>query len=304
MRKRRPKGILDRMRLWKAVFLLGVSFLFYLLVLSPHGGAVKEYSGRAIAVLKEKVGQRVSPPARNAPLRAQSNTTTLGLPTDLYPNSPHIGKLLKNIGYISCFSEKYGIPIWVAYITKYPFAYDTAKRPSEFITDYRVNSPEHSDYTRSGYDRGHMAPNYAIGRTYGPEAQRETFYMTNIIPQRPNVNRDQWRDLEQFIANDLAARYGTVLVFTGPLISEDMPKLKNRVSVPSAMWMVITVRRGSGEYITAGFIIPQQAKNKDFRTYLVPVDKVEELTGLNFFPKLPDNQQHILEAPRNVRLLN
>lgn len=169
MRKRRPKGILDRMRLWKAVFLLGVSFLFYLLVLSPHGGAVKEYSARAIAVLKEKVGQRVSPPARNAPLRAQSNTTTLGLPTDLYPNSPHIGKLLKNIGYISCFSEKYGIPIWVAYITKYPFAYDTAKRPSEFITDYRVNSPEHSDYTRSGYDRGHMAPNYAISRTYGPE---------------------------------------------------------------------------------------------------------------------------------------
>ena len=59
MRKRRPKGILDRMRLWKAVFLLGVSFLFYLLVLSPHGGAVKEYSARAIAVLKEKVGQRV-----------------------------------------------------------------------------------------------------------------------------------------------------------------------------------------------------------------------------------------------------
>ena len=95
MRKRRPKGILDRMRLWKAVFLLGVSFLFYLLVLSPHGGAVKEYSARAIAVLKEKVGQRVSPPARNAPLRAQSNTTTLGLPTDLYPNSPHIGKLLR-----------------------------------------------------------------------------------------------------------------------------------------------------------------------------------------------------------------
>lgn len=46
MRKRRPKGILDRMRLWKAVFLLGVSFLFYLLVLSPHGGAVKEYSAR------------------------------------------------------------------------------------------------------------------------------------------------------------------------------------------------------------------------------------------------------------------
>lgn len=231
MRKRRPKGILDRMRLWKAVFLLGVSFLFYLLVLSPHGGAVKEYSARAIAVLKEKVGQRVSPPARNAPLRAQSNTTTLGLPTDLYPNSPHIGKLLKNIGYISCFSEKYGIPIWVAYITKYPFAYDTAKRPSEFITDYRVNSPEHSDYTRSGYDRGHMAPNYAIGRTYGPEAQRETFYMTNIIPQRPNVNRDQWRDLEQFIANDLAARYGTVLVFTGPLISERYAKAqKPRIS--------------------------------------------------------------------------
>lgn len=304
MRKRRPKGILDRTRLWKTVFLLGITFLFYLLVLSPHGGAVKEYSARAIAVLKEKVGQRVSPPARNAPLRAQSNTTTLGLPTDLYPNSPHIGKLLKNIGYISCFSEKYGIPIWVAYITKYPFAYDTVKRPSEFITDYRVNSPEHSDYTRSGYDRGHMAPNYAIGRTYGPEAQRETFYMTNIIPQRPKVNREQWRDLEQFIANDLANRYGTVLVFAGPIISENMPKTRNRVSVPSAMWMVVTVRRSNGEYITAGFIIPQQAKNKDFRTYLVPVDTVEELTGLDFFPKLSDTQQHMLEAPKNTQLLN
>lgn len=128
--------------------------------------------------------------------------------------------------------------------------------------------------------------------------------MTNIIPQRPKVNREQWRDLEQFIANDLANRYGTVLVFAGPIISENMPKTRNRVSVPSAMWMVVTVRRSNGEYITAGFIIPQQAKNKDFRTYLVPVDTVEELTGLDFFPKLSDTQQHMLEAPKNTQLLN
>jgi len=224
----------------------------------------------------------------------------------LSPKSPVIGKRLRNIGYTSYFSEEYGIPVWVSYVTCFPFKYDSSERPDKFIQDFRVRSPEHTDYSRSGYDRGHMAPNYAISRTYGAKAQMETFYTTNIAPQVPKLNRKQWMQLEQYIANDLATQYGQVLVYVGPVISGDMKTIRGKIAIPKAFWMVVMVRDSDGNAHVAGFLIPQVPNKRSFKDYAMTVDQVEEATGLDFFPILNQATQQKLESAidRRVFLLN
>lgn len=203
---------------------------------------------------------------------------------------------LKNIGYVSGFSNRMGVPLWVGYVAEYPFKYKAAARPSKFVRDLRARgSADHGDYSNSGYDRGHMAPNYAIGRCYGAEAQLETFLTTNIIPQTPALNRVQWRELEAHIANVVAQKFGRVLVFVGPVLGENPRKLRGRVAVPEASYAVIMVEDGSGVYMI-GFIIPQKPQARSIWDYCVSVDEVERVTGIDFFPQLPDVLEDRLEA--------
>lgn len=247
-------------------------------------------------------------PAKPAYPTQTTKVATVATPavniTQYLPKSAIQGKLLRNTGYVSYFSEDHQIPVWVAYIAKYPFEYNTVERPSTFYQDPRVKSPQHSDYTRSGFDRGHMAPNYVIGRCYGERAQYETFYTTNIIPQKAKVNRNQWMEMEQFIANKLAARYGEVFVLVGPVITNNVSKIKGKITIPPAMWAIVAVRDRLGNLSMAAILIPQEPTKKDFRNYITTVDNVEAETGIDFFSELPDQIENQLEATRNRNLLN
>jgi len=110
------------------------------------------------------------------------------------PNASNYGHpviVLTNAAYLSGYCEARRNPAWVAFSVGSISIGSTAKRPSKFTTDTRTRSATHDDYTGSGFDRGHMAPNYAIGTRYGHEAQRETFLMSNISPQAPDLNRRQ-----------------------------------------------------------------------------------------------------------------
>lgn len=216
---------------------------------------------------------------------------------DLLPESEKRVQILKNTGYISGFSNAYSVPLWVGYVTSYPFKYNTAERPPYFERDPRAyGSADHKDYSNSGYDRGHMAPNYAIGRSYGKKAQMETFYMTNIVPQEPDMGRGVWKRLEQHIANGLSKKYGKTLVFVGPVLKQPLRKLNGKVAIPDAFYAVVMVKSKSGEAYAIGFIIPQNPKSKSIWRYCVPIDEIEMLTGIDFFPKLPEDAENKLEA--------
>jgi len=109
-------------------------------------------------------------------------------------------------------------PAWVAYRLSAFHNTTTYPRPKRFRLDGRTNalvSPD--DYTRSGYDRGRMAPSYAIGACYGRDAQLETFLMSNICPQKPALNRKVWRRLEARVLK-YARECEEVWVITGPVI--------------------------------------------------------------------------------------
>ena len=227
--------------------------------------------------------------------------------SDLAPSNyqPAVAKklqVLHNIGYISGFSNELRVPLWVGYVATYPFKYNTVERPSTFIQDTRVSaSATHHDYSNSGYDRGHMAPNYVIGRCYGEKAQMETFLMTNIIPQKPKLNRKQWKDLEQHIANILAKKYGKVLVFTGPVFENaQIDKIKGTIAIPTSCYMIIVVQNTKKEIYAIGFVIPQVPNKKSLWDYCVSIDEIERLTGIDFLPQLPDDVENAVESNRNA----
>lgn len=119
----------------------------------------------------------------------------LGLPVDLtYPGEIQI---LANDWWVTGWDAANRTPVWVAYqLPAVPALLESGERPGRFFVDDRVPSPEHGDYTRSGFDRGHLVPNHAMAALRGREAQLATFATTNIAPQPPAHNRGPWRLLE------------------------------------------------------------------------------------------------------------
>ena len=205
--------------------------------------------------------------------------------------------LLKNKGYLVGYSEKHKDPAWVAYRLFKVENPQTHPRPSRFITDSRTQAKvKHDDYTGSGYDRGHMAPNYAIDVYHGKDGQRETFLMSNICPQKPKLNRRVWEHLERTEIRDYAVRFEDIWVIDGPIFDDQPEKLPAGGDVPSQFFNII-VDEENGRPRMLAFIIPQGVEgDEQLRMFLVSVDAIEKLTGLDFFTDLPKEEERKLEA--------
>ena len=222
------------------------------------------------------------------------------------PNSAAYGHpivVLTNFGYLSGYCEARRNPAWVSFSISSITVGSTAKRLTKFITDTRTTSRvAHQDYTGSGYDRGHMAPNYAIGTRYGHEAQRETFLMSNISPQSRELNQIWWRILEEKEANDFAVRLERVWVVTGPVFTGDVKKLPSGVDVPTAFYRII-LDEEHGQPRVLAFIAPQTVTGHEpLAQFLTSVREVERQTGLDFHPQLPKDVQDRMETVKAARV--
>jgi len=134
-----------------------------------------------------------------------------------------------------------------------------------------------ADYTRSGYDRGHLAPS---GNMPNAAAQRESFSLANMAPQAPALNRGLWEDIED-AARTLAERQGEIYVVTGPLFSTNYQTLNGRVAIPSGFFKAIYDPRSH----TAGAYIAMNAAGAGYQ--IVSITKLREMSGLDVFPTLP-----------------
>jgi endonuclease G len=180
---------------------------------------------------------------------------------------------------------------------------DSPERPSRFMVDDRTAARvSHNDYSGSGYDRGHMAPNYAIATRHGADGQLETFLMSNIISQKGNLNRRIWKDLELLVAKDYGQNLGEVWVTTGPIFDENFEKLESGVEIPDACYKIIVDEDGDTVRVIA-FIMGQDVSgNEPLSRFLVSVDEIENATGLDFLSKLPDDIEDRLEREKAARL--
>lgn len=211
--------------------------------------------------------------------------------------------ILKRKGYWVGWSPTCGHPLYVAYTIPKSKALNALDKRPPFAVDPEARAcPAPEDYTRSGYDRGHMAPNYLIGTRYGKAAQKETFLMSNIVPQKPDLNRGPWKALEQIVADDLPSVGEVLWVITGPVPSEKRSYLKRgKVRIPKGFFKIIATVK-DGELRALGLYMSQEERgDKQPRYCFVSIDAIEAMTGLNFFGELTEADQAILESVEPTR---
>ena len=208
--------------------------------------------------------------------------------------------IIEREGYALGYIEKHEQPAWVQYImTADEVSRRAAKRGDDFRPDPDVptGSATPQDYTRSGYDRGHLAP--AADMSFSVKTMSESFFMSNMSPQAPQFNRGIWSKLEKQVRH-FATKEKRIVVVTGPILPAEKTITigANKVTVPQYYYKVIYDTTPPEKMIA--FVLPNKGSNADLRTFVVTVDRVEELTGLNFFSTVPQPKQEQLERTITV----
>ncbi len=152
----------------------------------------------------------------------------------LLPWSPRSFQVIDPPGFVLGYAEYWRNPLWVAYRLEQRVAGPYGRRPEQFRIDARTFSRVTSgDYTGSGFDRGHMAPNYAMSRFHGRAAQQASFRMSNVVPQQGRLNQKLWQRLEEIEADVYAAGASPLWVVMGPLFEGEDQRLSSGVAIPT-----------------------------------------------------------------------
>ncbi|MGZ2368995.1 DNA/RNA non-specific endonuclease [Ancylomarina sp. YFZ004] len=223
----------------------------------------------------------------------------LGFSQDYKYLPTHTGEIIKHKNYILSYSEKFEQAQWVAYELNANETTGSIKRADNFRPDpiVKTGSANLKDYKGSGYDRGHLAPAADMGFTTA--AMSESFYMSNMSPQRPSFNRGIWKKLETQVRN-WAKAYDKIYVVTGAVLKPGLPIIgKNRVAVPEKYYKIV-FREKAGQSDMIAFLLANKKSEQPLTSFVVTVDQLEKLTGLNFFPQLPDGIENKLEANRGL----
>lgn len=230
----------------------------------------------------------------------------MGNPTQASNNPSHKNDfLMVKPTYALSYNNVKGTPNWVSWrlskedlgtADRFPFKPDTSL-PAGFK---RVQP---SDYTNSGFDRGHMCPH--SDRNKSSESSKATFLMTNMVPQSPENNQRAWNQLEIYL-RDLVANHNKVCyIIAGPAgvggVGRTGPRDKTpggTVVVPKVTWKVVMVldhdvhspdqfTEDSHIRLFAAIVPNDKTPGQEWDGFRTTVDAVEALTGYTFFDKVP-----------------
>ena len=213
--------------------------------------------------------------------------------------------ILKRSSYTLSFNKETNIPNWVAWqLDKKKLTEQVSRKGFNFRPDPDIAKSKAvvtQDYAHSGYDRGHMCP--AGDSRWDGQAMMESFYMTNICPQHPNLNGGDWHELEQ--ACRRWALEGRLYIACGPILyKKGTPQYigkEHKIRVPEAFFKVILTGVEKGKPRAIGFIYKNTAGNRLLDSYVNSIDQVERITGLDFFSELPDEIENRVEKAYNLK---
>jgi endonuclease G len=248
--------------------------------------------------------EKTSPPILNIE-QAQKIYLAPGNPSNASPNSSDADNyLMVNSAYALSYNNSRGSANWVAWrIAASDFG--EAERQNDFRPD--PNLPKSftritpTDYTGSGFDRGHLCP--SADRSSSPEANSQTFYMTNMIPQTPDLNRNVWNDFETY-SRDLVKK-GKVDLYVVAGCYGEKGKLKKKVAVPTNCWKLVVAVPPDADFSAVNEntqVIAVDMPNApnlgktDWRKFRTTVRAIEQKTGYNFLSNVPQNLQDLLET--------
>jgi len=245
----------------------------------------------------------------NAPLPGE-DPLIFGNPSNATPDiSNENNYLMLKPQYSLSYNRSKATPNWVAWRLDSTWV-GTTPRQDDYRPDpalpagwYQVLD---TDYSGSGYDRGHMCP--SGDRTNSVPNNSATFLMTNFVPQLSANNQGPWEEFESY-CRTLAAQGKEIYIFTGPSGNAGTIA-QGRIVVPSVTWKVVLVLQNGTDDLARvnkstrvfGIVVPNQGPldiNAPWRNFRVTVDSVELLTGFDFFTQVPKNTQEIMERRRD-----
>lgn len=210
------------------------------------------------------------------------------------------GDIIVHDNYTLSYNEDKEQAEWVAYeLKKNNTSNQNFQRPF-FIEDNKVasGSADWRNYKNSGYDKGHLCA--AGDMKFSKKAFDETFLTSNISPQKHDFNEGIWNTLEQKVRY-WSVKYDGIYVVTGGVLSGNLKTIgKEKVAVPEYFYKVL-LDNSRGEYKMIGFLVPAIDSNKPLYEFVVPVDEIEKLTGINFYPNLEDSIENKLEKASDYK---
>ena len=222
----------------------------------------------------------------------KTTTNSFFLPTST------TGQIVHHEGYSLSYSEPHEQAEWVAYeLKKEHLSNNDFKRPYfEIDTAVKTGAASWRNYKNSGYDKGHLCP--AADRRYSKFAHDETFLTSNITPQEHQFNAGVWNSLEQQ-TRYWAKQYNGIFVVTGGVLKGQMKSIGNEgVSVPNQFYKII-LDYNNGNPKVLSFLMKHEDSSLPLYQFVVSVDEVEALTGIDFFPELDDELEAKIEASRS-----
>jgi endonuclease G len=196
-------------------------------------------------------------------------------------------------GYAVQYNHAKHDPAWVAYYLTPDRVVTHGRRHGEFVPDplVRGGTANTHDYSRSGYDRGHQAP--AADFKWNDAAEDESFYMSNVCPQKPELNRGIWEDLEKHVRY-WAKLHSLLYIVTGPVLAHcDGYIGSDNVCVPEYFFKVVL---DCQDMTAIGFVMKNEGSAQSLSSFVVTVDSVEKISGIHFFASLPPDEARKIET--------
>jgi endonuclease G len=202
-----------------------------------------------------------------------------------------------HIGYCLSYDEKFKLAKWVAYELTLVETEGEIGRNDKFKPDPVIthNSAALEDYKKSGYDRGHLAP--AADMKWSVEAMEESFYLSNMCPQDKSFNRGIWKKLEEQV-REYAKHNKQIKVVTGPILQEGLPVLgPNRISIPRFFYKAL-LDYSQPSVKAIAFLMKNEHSELPLSHFVISIDSLEKISGIDFFPLLPDADENKLEKEK------
>ena len=213
--------------------------------------------------------------------------------------------------YAMSYHRDNGRPNWVSWHLDDSWIGSTP-RQDDFRPDttlpagwYQVQA---TDFSGSGYDRGHMCP--SADRTKTVADNSSTFLMSNMVAQAPDNNQRGWATLETYCRTTAGSTNELYIISGGYGTSGYLAG--GKVAIPTSTWKVIMVLpKGTNDVsrVTTStrliaIVMPNQnGISTDWRSFRVSVDYVESLTGYDFFSNVPDSIENVIEATVDNQLI-
>jgi len=234
----------------------------------------------------------------NTDFLGSNDKFTLELPTlgpDLLAQSQQNGRIFDYVHFSLAMHQKHKTAIYVAHNINQNQMVRVRRGPWQ--KDYRMGKDNQLDddfYSGTDFDRGHLARREALCWGLAGEAIRaneDSFYFTNAAPQHENFNRDEWKELEDWLLDLTEDKNGLISAFSGPIYT-DRDSEKKGVRIPSEFYMLVAFRGKRGKLLACAFLMPQDEMWTDNdgelrrKKYQITVTELEKKTGLEFDEKL------------------